>query len=79
MTESDHSEEVERVVKIHSHQQQPSGLGERPSEARYQETDAEIRELMPLSGIGWPMFDRDADEEPPPSHKLKASRFATGQ
>jgi len=29
-----------------------------------QETDAEIRELMSLSGIGWPMFDRAEDEEP---------------
>ena len=38
MTESEHSEEVERVVETHSQQQQPSGLGERPSEARYQET-----------------------------------------
>ena len=53
--------------------------GERPSEARYQGTDAEIRNLMSESGIGWPMFDRDEDEEPPPSHILKASRFATGQ
>ena len=79
MTESEHSEEVERVVETHSQQQQPSGLWERPSEARYQETDAEIRELMSESGIGWPMFDRDEDEEPPPSHNLKASRFATGQ
>ena len=50
-----------------------------PSEARYQETDAEIRELMSESGIGWPMFDREEDEEPPPSYNLKASRFATGQ
>ena len=49
------------------------------SEARYQETDAEICELMSESGIGWPMSDRDEDEEPPPSHILKASRFATGQ
>lgn len=80
MTESDHSEEVERVVGTHSQQQQqPSGLGERPSEARYQETDAEILKLMSESGIGWPMSDRDEDEEPPPSHILKASRFATGQ
>ena len=79
MTESEHSEEVETVVETHSQQQQPSGLGEQPSEARYQETDVEIRELMSASGIGWPMFDRDADEEPPPSHILKASRFATGK
>ena len=56
-----------------------SGLGERPSAARYQGTDAEIRNLMSESGIGWPMSDRDEDEEPPPSHILKASRFATGQ
>ena len=79
MTESDHSEEVQRVVETHSQQQHPSGLGERPSEARYQETDAEIRKLMSDSGISWPMFDRDEDEEPPPSHILKASRFASGQ
>ena len=79
MTESEHSEEVERVVETHSQQQQPSGLGERPIEARYQETDAEIRELMSESGIGSPMFDRDEDEEPPSSQNLKASRFATGQ
>ena len=79
MTESEHSEEVERVVETHSQQQQLSGLGERPSEARNQETYAEIRNLMSDSGIGWPMFDRDEDEEPPPSHILKASRFATGQ
>ena len=61
MTESEHSEEVERVVETHSQQQQLSGLGERPSEARCQETDAEIRELMSLSGIGWP---ETSDEEP---------------
>ena len=79
MTESDHSEEGERVVETHSQQQQRSGLGERPSEARYQGTDAEIRNLMSESGIGWPMSDRDEDEEPPPSHILKASRFASGQ
>ena len=46
MTESDHSEEVERVVETHSQQQQLSGLGERPSEARYQGTDAEIRRVV---------------------------------
>ena len=40
-----------------------SGLGERPSEARDQETDAQIRELMSLSGIGWPMSDADEHEE----------------
>ena len=79
MTESEHSEEVERVVEIHSQQQQLSGLGEWPSEAGYQETDAEICELMSESGIGWPMFDRLEDEEPPPSHILKASRFAAGR
>ena len=78
MTESERSEEVERVVETHS-QQQPSGLWERPSEARYQETDAGIRKLMSESGIGWPMFDREEDEKPPPSHNVKASRFATGQ
>ena len=63
MTESDHSEEVERVVETHSQQQQLSGLGERPSEARDQETDAQMRELMSLSGIGWPMSDADEHEE----------------
>ena len=78
MTESDHSEEVERVVETHSQQQQLSGLGERPSEARYQETDAEIREPMPESCIGWPMFDRDEDEEPPPSHERKAKLESEG-
>ena len=46
MTESDHSEEVERVVETPSQQQQLSGLGERPSEARYQETDAETRRVV---------------------------------
>ena len=80
MTESDHSEEVKRVVGTYSQQQQqPSGLGERQSEARYQETDAEKSKPMSESGIGWPMFDREEDEKPPPSHNLKASRFATGQ
>ena len=62
MTESEHSEEVERVVETHSQQQQPSGLW-----------------LLSESGIGEPMFDNEEDEEPPPSHNLKASRFATGQ
>ena len=59
MTESEHSEEVERVVETHSQQQQPSGLGERPSQARYQETNAKICELMSET-----MFDRAKDEEP---------------
>ena len=59
MTESEHSDSVERVVETHSQQQQPSGLGERPSQARYQETDAKICELMSET-----MFDRAKDEEP---------------
>ena len=78
MTESEHSEEVERVVETHSQQQQPSGLWERPSEARDQETDAEICELMSESGIGWPMFDREEDEEPPvfTRRRLRRPNFA---
>ena len=56
----DHGEEFKSVVETHSQQQQqPSGLGERPSQARYQETNAKICELMSET-----MFDRAKDEEP---------------
>ena len=58
--ESDHGAEFKSVVETHSQQQQqPSGLGERPSQARYQETNAKICELMSET-----MFDRAKDEEP---------------
>ena len=58
--ESDHGAEFKSVVETPSQQQQqPSGLGERTSQARYQETNAKICELMSET-----MFDRAKDEEP---------------